>query len=103
MIRWHDSFLVGESIRKKKRKIISNIESHSLQFGVCVVVLSVNGHDIFDIIPSWMLSEDGYHGSDIEILAVAGDRDEAMELCAALIDEAYDSCGTYDKVREFYS
>ena len=102
MIRWHDNFYVSEAAEKKKNKIISSIKSHKLQFGAYVITLAANGRDVFDLLPAYMLSSDGYHGRDIEILGIAEGKSDAIELAAHMIEDVYNKSGEYH-IREYFS
>ena len=78
---------MGEEAREFREEIVNNIKEHKLQGGVYVIILAVNGKDIFDIIPSVMLSEDGYKGRDIKILGIAKGLIEAKELADGGVTE----------------
>ncbi len=75
---------------------------HKLQIGVYVVVLSVNGKDLLDLIPAYMLSEKSYKGRDIRILGLAMGKDDAKELAASMIMDVYRETGGFD-VRRFFA
>lgn len=75
---------------------------HKLQIGVYVVVLSVNGKDLLDLIPAYMLSEKSYKGRDIQILGLAMGKDDAKELAASMIMDVYRETGGFD-VRRFFA
>ena len=93
---------MGEEAREFREEIVNNIKEHKLQGGVYVIILAVNGKDIFDIIPSVMLSEDGYKGRDIKILGIAKGLIEAKELGSKMIMDVYEQTGGFE-VRGFFS
>ena len=102
MITWRAPLYTTESTKGKKRNIMSGIRQHKFQLGVYVVVLSLNGTDIFDLIPAYMLSKDSYKGSDIKILGIASGKKDAMELAAQMIMDVYARTGELD-VRGYFS
>ena len=102
MISWREELYVGEEAREFREEIVNNIKEHKLQGGVYVIILAVNGKDIFDIIPSVMLSEDGYKGRDIKILGIAKGLIEAKELGSKMIMDVYEQTGGFE-VRGFFS
>ncbi len=101
MITWKSGLYVSETAMEDRKKILGKIRRHELQFGVFVIALAYNGKDIFDVIPSYMLSADGYKGKDIEILGIAVGKDEALSLAARMITDVYKETGGYDVRRYF--
>ena len=88
MIVFKKNLYLGENAKKEKHKIIRNIRRHKLQFGVYVIALCVNGRDMFDLIPTYMLGTDGYKGRDITILGLAKGKEEAGEVACRMIEDA---------------
>ena len=81
---------------------MSGIKHHELQLGAYVIALSSNGTDIFDLIPSYMLSEKGYKGHDIKILGLATSKKDAIDLTERMIMDVYRATGDVD-VRGYFS
>ena len=101
MITWKKDLYLGKGAEPDKWKIIRGIRRRKLQFGVYVIVLAVNGRDIFDVIPAFMLSENSYKGRDIRVLGIAVGKSEAIELAGQMILDALNS-GTKD-IRGYFS
>lgn len=91
MIFFKQDLYLGRQAGKDKGKIICNIRKHKLQFGVYAIALCVNGKDIFDIIPAYMLKQDSYKGKDITVIGLAVGRDEAFDLAGQMLLEALSS------------
>ena len=85
--------------QKKRQKIIRDLEQKKLNFGVFVIILSVNGKDLFDIIPAFLLQKEIYQESPI--LGVAITKEEAFEVCEQMILDVYNRTGGYD-VRSYF-
>ena len=102
MISWYKELFVGEQAEESREKIISNICEHKFQTGIYVIFLAVNGKDIFDLVPTFMLSEDSYKGRDIIILGIAKGKEEAKELSRQMIMNVYEQTGGF-MIREYYS
>ena len=102
MINWSEELYLGEEAGESQKKIITNIKDHKFQMGVYVIILAVNGRDIFDIIPSYMLGADSYKGRDITILGLAKGKEESKELAQQMIMDVYSKTGGFD-IRGYFS
>lgn len=98
-MKWHTLLYFGESAAKKRQKIVRELEQKKYSFGVFVIILSTNGKDLFDIIPSYLLQKENYQ--DMPILGVAVTKEEAYEVCEKMILDVYDRTGDYD-VRSYF-
>ena len=101
-MNWHKNMYFGEEARKKKTKIIYNIDTHKLQVGVYVLTFAANGTDLIDIIPSFMLEKEGYKGRDIVVIGLAASKDEAYEVGRQIITDVYEQTGGFD-VRSYFA
>ena len=99
---WHRKMYYGDKARKKRTRIMYNIDTHKLQFGVYVLTPAANGTDLIDIIPAFMLNKDDYKGRDIVIIGLAASKEEALELGGRIICDVYDKTGGYD-IRSYFS
>ena len=93
---------IGEEARKKKTKIIYNIDTRKLQFGVYVLTFAANGKDLIDIIPSFMLEKESYKGRDIVVIGLAASKDEALEVGRQIITDCYNQTGGFD-LRSYFA
>lgn len=98
-MKWHTLLYFGENAAPKRLKIVHDLENNKISFGVFVIILSVNGKDLFDIIPGYMMQKEIYR--DAPILGVAVTKEEAFELCEKMILDVYDRTGSYD-VRSYF-
>ncbi len=102
MIFFDRKIYLGENAGPRKKNIINNIKKHRFQAGIYVISLCTNGTDIFDIIPTWMISKEGYNGKDINILGIAYGKDEAIDVVCRMILDVYEKTGNMD-VRGYFS
>jgi hypothetical protein len=101
-MKWYSGLYVGESVKKDVDKIKWKIIHQAGQIGVCVVAVASNPQNLLEIIPTWELMQRAYiRKDDLEIVGVAKDRDEAVELVVRIVDEVYMQTGTVD-VRSYF-
>ena len=98
-MKWHSLLYFGENAAKKRLKLVRDLEQNKLIFGVFVIILSLNGKDLFDIIPSYLAHKEIYQ--DAPILGVAVTKQEAYEVCEKMILDVYARTGSYD-VRSYF-
>ncbi len=98
-MNWYKKLYYGENARKKRAKIIYQLDRHKISIGTFVIMPALNGQDLLDVIPSFMLFREGYR--DNLILGLAVTREEAYEVCARIITDVFNETGTYD-VRGYF-
>ena len=98
-MKWHTLLYFGEQAAKKRTKIVHDIDQKKISFGTFVIILAVNGKDLLDILPAYMLYKESYQ--DQVILGVAVTKEEAFEVCEKIICDVYERTGGYD-VRSFF-
>lgn len=99
-MKWYNDLYVGEVARRKKKKIINRLEKHSISFGVYVITLAANGKDLLDVLPAFMLYKE--QNQERTILGIAVTKEEALEVCARIIQDVHSKTGAYD-VRSFFA
>ncbi len=98
-MNWREPLYLGEIARKKKNKLIRELESKKSSFGTYVITVAANGKDLLDILPSSMLLRDEFR--EREIIGLAVTREEAYEVCEKIIMDVKDKNGDFD-VRRFF-
>ena len=98
-MKWHSLLYFGEQAAKKRMKLVHDIDQKKISFGTFVIILAVNGKDLFDILPAYMLFKDLYQ--EQPILGVAITKEEAFEVCENMIRDVYERTGGYD-VRSYF-
>ena len=93
-MNWHKNLYVGKAAARKKKKIISKLDSESIALGVYVITLASNGRDVFDVFPAYMLYRDQVR--EREIVGIALTREEALEVCEQIIMDVFAETGGYD-------
>ena len=89
MISYIDNLYLTEKTNKKLDKLKSDISSEKFLSLACIIVLSENEKDVFDIIPVNNLRFRSKHMGDLYVLGIAESRKAAMRLCSNMIDEYY--------------
>jgi hypothetical protein len=98
---WYDNLYVGESIGKKKDKVIRKIRQNAGQIGIYVISIASNKSNLLDIIPATDLLFKAYPKKQIFVLGIAKGYDEAVEVAASIIDEVYRNTGDFS-VRSYF-
>ena len=101
-MRWYKNLYAGESIARKKNRIKWKIIHNAGQIGIYVIALPSNRENLLDLIPAWELMQWHYPKGQLYIIGLAGNYDEAAELAAAIICEAYAETGSFC-VRDYIS
>ncbi|MBO4213523.1 MAG: hypothetical protein IKX99_02490 [Lachnospiraceae bacterium] len=102
-MKWYKPLYIGESIEKKKIKIIWKIKHNVLQPNIYLILLSANGKDNFKIIPSALFLQKFYPKDDEYILGLANGKDEAIKLVGRMVDDAVFVTNDPHKIREYFS
>ncbi|SFR91139.1 hypothetical protein [Anaeromicropila populeti] len=102
MIRWCQKLYLDFAAEKIEKKLRKRIERGKLNLFVYCITLAQNENNLFEIIRTDELLFHYYRKKDIYIIGLAVSRDSAVELVAEIIDEMYQSTGTFHP-REYFS
>ncbi len=94
-MKWYKNLYTGESIAHRKNRIKWKISHNAGQVGIYVIALPSNSENLLDLIPAWELMQKHYPKKQLYIIGLAGNYDEAMELAAAIVCEAYAKTGSF--------
>ena len=97
-MKWYEDLYTGESIVRKKDRIIRRIKRKRLTLSVYLITFPSNPANLLDIIPSRDLLQKGYPGDDLYIIGLAGGYDEALELVRQIVHETVSNTGACDVV-----
>lgn len=93
---WYNHLYVGEKAEKKRYHIIKSIRKSAHFTGAYVITPAVNGNNLFDIYPVWMLSTPFYKDREFFIVGIAADYWESLALAGKIVDEMYRKTGGFD-------
>lgn len=99
-MKWYKDLYIGESIAHKKNRIKWKIIHNAGQLDIYVIALASNRENLLDLIPAWELMQKHYPKEHVFIVGLAGSYEEAAELAAKIVCEAYAATGSF-KVREY--
>lgn len=102
MITWNEKLYFGESIKKKHRRVIFAINHGKSTKGVYCIAFASNENNLFDILPADELLFPHYKNSEVHILGLAGNKDEAIWVVKDMIVLMYRNTGEF-QVRKFFS
>ncbi|MGN0424550.1 MAG: hypothetical protein ACI4FY_04465 [Acetatifactor sp.] len=87
-MRYRPWLYIGDSIDPMKViGIKKKLEENPFFAGVVLIVLSANDYDQLDIIDAKELAQPYYRKSELSVVGIAGDRDEALELVRQMVVE----------------
>lgn len=99
MIRWNKKMFVTDSVRGELKDIQKKIEKpEKLRFGAYLITLCDNGTDLLEIydILRFPAKHFAKSESDVEIVGVAYNSDEAKELAGKIVAHVYNKTGGFD-------
>ncbi len=68
--------------------------------GICFILLSENGVDVFDIVPAEMFKQRRFRRLDHTIIGIAESRRAAFSLVKDIIMEHFEVTGSYFELRK---
>ena len=98
-MKWYTDLYVGETARKRKKKIIRKLKVNAGMLDVYLVTLASNKRDMLDIISSAYLKQAAVRRRLPMIVGIACGYEEAVELAAQMVQEAYKETGNTDVPR----
>lgn len=99
-MHWYRNLYIGKNAESNKHSIIKNIKKRKLQFGVYVLTLPENEHNILDIYSSIILMQQYFQKKDLFIVGIASCKDEAYEVVEKIVMDSYHATGTFN-IREY--
>ena len=99
MIRYCENLYLTEYTRKKLSEIRIRLFTGVGMTGICFILLSENGEDVFDIVPAFMFKQKSYRRLDHIIIGIAESEKAAFGLVKDIIEEHYRVTGTYMGLR----
>ncbi len=88
-MRYYKYLYTGESLEKKKEKIISKLSREKLQAGIFLIVLSGEENNQLEILNSNLLLQKYYPQKDYLVVGIAKGFDEALEILEQIVQEVY--------------
>ena len=95
-MKWYKKLYLGESIKQRSKRIQFQIAYGKHPEGYYCITLPENGKDLLEILPSKLFGVRQYPGKDCQIIGLAGDKEEALELVRGIIEEVYTKTGGFD-------
>ena len=96
MLKWYNNLYVGNTAKKKKRKIIRKINNGSGQLEVYVVTLASNCANNLDIFSANYLLKSVLRDNCPLIVGIAKGYEEAIGLVREIVQDVYEKTGTAD-------
>ncbi len=102
MIRWATRLYVGDKMKKKKDKAVTDINSKKLTLGVYCIAFASHPANLFDVMEANELLFPYYGKLDIFVVGIAKGKEEAIELVHQMVMEVYNNTGDFD-VRTYFT
>ncbi len=87
MIKFANPLYLGDSVKRKKNRIIRKILNNGFCDNVYLITNPANTENLFDIIEEQLLLLPCYEKREIIIFAIAGSMSEAQELLLEIIED----------------
>ena len=100
MLKWCKDLRIGEGV-KKADKIRRKLNHGKIVPGVYLITFSENPRNLVEIIPALTMIQQSAADICPEIIGLAGDKDEALEMVTAIIQEVYDATGDF-RIEEYW-
>ena len=91
----------GECALEQKKEILSYIKRCKWQFGIYVITLAENEHNLLDVYETIQFEQNYYKKKDLQIVGVAVGRNEAFELVGEIVNDVYQKTGAFN-VKEYF-
>lgn len=101
MIKWCSKLYLDEKIRKEPDKWKMRLEEGKLSYSLFCIALASNEKNLFDIMDCNELWFRHYRQSEVCIVGLAGDKENAIRLLQNIIEDIYRETGDL-KVREYF-
>ncbi len=88
-MRYYKYLYTGESLEKKKEKIISKLSKEKFQAGIFLIVLSGEEKNQLEILNSNLLLQKYYPQKDYLVVGIAKGFDEALEILEEIVQKVY--------------
>ena len=88
-MRYYRHLYMGESLKKKKKKIISKIEKGKFQLDICLLVLSDTEKNQLEIIDPNLFLQKNYPRREYFVVGIAKSFDEALEILEEITKNVY--------------
>lgn len=100
MLKWNKDLRIGEGV-KKVDKIRRKLNHGKIVPGIYLITFSENPRNLLEIIPALTMVQQSAADICPEIVGLAGDKDEAMEMVTEMIQEVYDKTGDF-RIQEYW-
>ena len=100
MLKWCRDLRIGESVKEADR-IRRKLNHGKIVPGVYLITISENPRNLLEIIPALTMIQQSAADICPEIIGLAGNKDEALEMTVEIIQEVYDRTGDF-RVEEYW-
>lgn len=94
-MRWYERLYVGEKAKKKRFEILQAVREEKSS-GYYILTPASNEKNLLDIYSASTLKQPYYKNSDMLIVGVAADYQDAAMLAGRIVGDVYRKTGGYD-------
>lgn len=95
-MRWWEHMYMGENAARNRSSILEGLRKGSLLPDTYVITLPESGNHILDIRPVSLLTEKERESKSFLILGIARGYNEAAEVVRSMVDDMYQTTGTFN-------
>lgn len=92
----YNKLYIGDSLQKDRDKIIENIKAGKQKLQIHCITLPANPHNLLEIIDYHYLMDPHYKDIKLDVIGIAGSREEAIHLVSTIITIVYEKTNAFD-------
>ncbi len=92
-MKFYCNLYLGETIEKKRNRLIRRLEKGKILLGIYVIVLPLGENNQLEIFDSGMLMQKHFHREERFVVGIASGFDEALDLTVRITEEVYRKTG----------
>lgn len=93
---WYENLYIGKKCAYKINRLKFKIVHRQIHPTVYLIVLPQQEHTLLEIVPSTLLMQRAYPSDDMRVIAIASDRQEALQMTAEILELVYKEQHDFD-------
>lgn len=102
MVRFAEDLYTSDSVMSRLSTIKWKMACGIGMINTFFITMSLSSEDLFDIYSASMFKQRSFRKSDLIIIGIASDMDEAKNLIVQMIDECIDATGSALNARKYF-
>lgn len=102
MVRFADELYVSEHLTSKVSSIKWKMACGIGMVNTYFITMSLSSKDLFDIYSATMFKQRAFRKSDLYIIGIASDMEEARDIVKNMIDDCIRDTGSVNNIRQYF-